>query len=294
MQLGGAGHGVGAVHAELAFQFVGCKVRRAEIGVRIASGGGPGGTAEFSVEAHLSAFVLKLYRFYAGRWHVTDKSTLPSRIVFEFLLCPQTLKRTVLAVVPSFTRSLLVMQVTLAVLVTYLSTACTRNTPTIPMCCWKRLLTSNDGTRRRALFRLILLRWRRCGRDLVAHIGEELCGVDEVILGVTAGLHEDSLFAGMGHRVLGEVVFTVEGLVPVAGVVAGRLHEIRTSELRRGALFRRQRSSLCFKSLDIEVVLFFKVVGLSELGHEEGPRIIQEHLEKASCKLGVRCFIRWR
>ncbi len=76
--------------------------------MRVVSGGGPGSTAEFSVEAHLSAFVLKLYRFYAGRWHVTDKSTLPSRIVFEFSLRPQTLKRAVIAVLPRFTRSLFV------------------------------------------------------------------------------------------------------------------------------------------------------------------------------------------
>ena len=53
VQLGGAGHGVGAIDTELAFQFVGREVRRTEIGVRVASGGGPGRTAEFSVEAHL-------------------------------------------------------------------------------------------------------------------------------------------------------------------------------------------------------------------------------------------------
>ena len=104
VQLGGAGHGVVAVDTELAFQFVGREVRRAEIGVRVASGGGPGRTAEFSVEAHLFSFVRELYRFYAGRWHVTDKSTLPSRIGFEFSLCPQALKGTVVAVRASFTR----------------------------------------------------------------------------------------------------------------------------------------------------------------------------------------------
>ena len=62
-------------------------------------------------------------------------------------------------------------------------------------------------------------------RDLVADIGEELCVVYKIMLGVTGGLHEDSLFAGMGHRVLREIVRTVEGLVPVAGVLAGRLHD---------------------------------------------------------------------
>ena len=99
--------------------------------MRIASGGGPGGAAEFSVEAHLSAFVLKLYRFYAGRWHVTDKSTLPSRIVFEFSLRPQTLKRTVIAVLPSFTRPLLIAVIPHSVVVTHCSTTRARNVPTM-------------------------------------------------------------------------------------------------------------------------------------------------------------------
>ena len=112
-------------------------------------------------------------------------------------------------------------------------------------------MASNDGTRLRALLRLILLRLSWCGRDLVADIGEELCGVDEVMLGVTGGLHEDSLFASVGHRISREIVRTVESLVPVARVVAGSLHEIRASELGRGAIFRGQRRSLCFKGLGI-------------------------------------------
>ena len=118
--------------------------------MRVASGGGPGGTAEFSVEAHLSAFVLKLYRFYAGRWHVTDKSTLPSRIVFEFLLRPQTLKRAVITVLPSFTSTLLIPSKAMLVFETYASTPGTGNIPAMRSCCWKRLLASNDRTRLRA------------------------------------------------------------------------------------------------------------------------------------------------
>ena len=113
------------------------------------------------------------------------------------------------------------------------------------------MMASNDGTRLRALFRLILLRLSWCGRDLVANIGEELCGVDEVMLGVTGGLHEDSLHASICYAFLREIVGTVESLVPVARVVAGRLHEIRASELGRGAVFRGQRRSFCLKSLDV-------------------------------------------
>ena len=126
VQLGGAGHGVSAIDTELAFNFVSREVKRAEVGVRVSSGGGPGSTAEFSIETHLLPFVLELYRFCAGRWHVTDKSTLPSRIGFEFSLCPQALKRTVIAVRPSFTRPLLIALKTLLVVATYLATACTR------------------------------------------------------------------------------------------------------------------------------------------------------------------------
>ena len=219
--------------------------------MRVASGGGPGGTAEFSVEAHLLPFVLELYRFGADRWHVTDKSTLPSRIVFEFLLRPQTLKRAVITVLPSFTSTLLIPSKAMLVFETYASTTGAANIPAMRSLRWKRFLASNDGTFLHALLRLIVRRLSWCGRDLVANIREELGGVDEVILGVTAGLHEDSLFAGMGHRVLREIVRTVEGVVPVAGVLAGRRHEIRASELGRGALFRGQRVNLCFESLDI-------------------------------------------
>ena len=219
--------------------------------MRVASGGGPGSTAEFSVEAHLSAFVLKLYRFYADRWHVTDKSTLPSRIFCEFLLRPQTLKRAVITVLPRFTRALLIAVITIAMEVTYVTTTCATDTPAMWSCCWKGLVASHDGTCFVALQRLILLRLRWCGRDLVAYIGEELCGVDEVMLGVAAGLHEDSLFASVGHGISREIVRTVKGFVSVARVVAGRLHEIRASELGRNAVFRGQRRSLCFKSLDV-------------------------------------------
>ena len=112
-------------------------------------------------------------------------------------------------------------------------------------------MTANDGTRLRALFRVIVIRWRCCGHDLVADIGEELCVVYKIMLGVTGGLHEDSLFASIGDGVLREIVRTVEGLVSVTRVVARRLHEIRASELGRGAVFRGQRRSFCFKSLHV-------------------------------------------
>ena len=119
---------------------------------------------------------------------------------------------------------------------TYASTTGAANIPAMRSVRWKRLFTSDDGTFPNALFNVIVRRLSWCGRDLVADIGEELCGVDEVMLGVTGGLHEDSLHTSMCYAFLGEIVRTVEGLVPVAGVVAGRLHEIRASELRRGAL----------------------------------------------------------
>ena len=110
--------------------------------MRVASGGGPGSTAEFSVEAHLSAFVLEQYRFGAGRWHVTDKSTLPSRIFFEFSLCPQTLKRTVIAVLPSFTRPLLVASIPSLMHVTNGATACECDIPPLRPFRWKTFLTA--------------------------------------------------------------------------------------------------------------------------------------------------------
>ena len=105
--------------------------------MRVASGGGPGSTAEFSVEAHLLPFVLELYRFCAGRWHVTDKSTLPSRIFFEFSLCPQTLKRTVIAVLPSFTRPLLIAIYTMVVFKAHAAIAGTHDAPTLRVSRWK-------------------------------------------------------------------------------------------------------------------------------------------------------------
>ena len=60
VQLGGAGHGVGTVNAEVALQSVGRAaraVRREEVGVRVSSGSGPDGAADFSVEDHLLPLV---------------------------------------------------------------------------------------------------------------------------------------------------------------------------------------------------------------------------------------------
>ena len=127
--------------------------------MRVASGGGPGSTAEFSVEAHLFPLVRELYRFGAGRWHVTDKSTLPSRIFFEFSLCPQTLKRTVIAVLPSLTSSLRKGSVTVMMFVTHMSFSCAYNAPTLWVSRWKSRLTTDYGTGRATmLLKLILLR----------------------------------------------------------------------------------------------------------------------------------------
>ena len=108
-----------------------------EIGVRVASGGGPRGTAEFSVEAHLLPFVLELHRFCAGRWHVADKSTLPSRLFVEFSLRPQTLKRTVFAVLPSFTRPFLIAIIPSLMHVTNGATACECANPPLRLFRWK-------------------------------------------------------------------------------------------------------------------------------------------------------------